>query len=203
MYSTSEAKIFNASEGSNLTAGIHENVTLQSAKLDKSPNKGNAFLEIVFVKDGRTISTTEWEPTRFPGMTDEDMKKKAHRQMGRMLQILECFYPENDPRLQFTGASFTDFANWVVNLLNNADKTTLLRIKAVYNDKGFIGLPTYARYKFIEPMALAEGQTYKVEIIENTDKLVRPVQADQEKTVTNPFTNSPASSTQDSQDLPF
>lgn len=187
MYSTTEAKIFNASEGSNLTAGIHENISLLSAKIEKSPNKGLPFLEVVFNKNGQTVSTTEWEPQRFPGMTDQDMKKKAMRQLGRMLQILECFYDEKDPRLTFNGASFTDFANWVVNLLNTADKSKLLKIKAVYNSKGFIGLPSYARYKFIEPMILPEGKESQVYLIPNVDVLIRPVQADQEQLVSNPF----------------
>lgn len=190
MYNTSEAKIFNAGEGDHLPAGIHENVTLLNARMDRSPIANSPFLEITFTKNGQTVSITEWEPKRFDGMTDDDMKKKAMRQMGRMQQILECFYDEKDPRMSFTGANFVDFSNWVTNLLAVADKTKLLKLKAVYNHKGFIGLPSYARYKFIEPMNLPAGQESQVYLIPNTDILVKPVQADQEKAANNPFADN-------------
>lgn len=196
MYSTSEAKIFNANEGSHFTAGLHENVKVYNARMERSPNKNLPFIEITFEKDGKTFTATEWEPKRFDGMTDKDMKEKTMRQLGRMMQILECFYEENDPRLTFNGANFDEFANWVVELLTQADKSKLVRIKAVYNHKGFISIPSYARYKFIEPMVLPAGKESQVKLIPNVDVLIRPIQADEEQVITNPFAETATTATE-------
>jgi len=84
--------------------------------------------------------------------------------------------------LVFNGSNFTEFANWVVNLLNNADKSILLRVKAIYNNKGYITLPAYAKYTFIEPMILPEGET-SVVVQLNVDNFEKVIVADKEESV--------------------
>lgn len=182
MYSTERANSITSKDVSFLPAGIHENVELLSAKVETSI-QGNTFLEIKFHKNGMGLTQTEWEPTkRSEDISDISLQDKCDKQFKRMLQILECFYTKE--QLVFTGANFKEFAAWVVNMLNAADKSVKLKLKVVYNNKGYTTLPAYSTYTFIEKMDLEDGKTSK--IIELTiDKFVRPVIADVEKPNTN------------------
>ena len=181
MYNSSRAKEIKATNKV-ITAGINENCKLLNAEMKVSPIKGNAFIEIAFEnKEGVRFTQTEWTPTKFEGMSDADLEAKYDTQYARMLQILECFYPED--QLNFNGESFVEFADWLVNLLNNADKSTLLRIKLVYNNKGFITLPSYAKFKFIERMNVEKSQI----ILLDKDQITRPEIADKEVANPNPL----------------
>lgn len=138
-----------------LHAGIHEDVDLMGAKNDKSPN-GNDYIEIQFEKNGAKLSQTEYEPKKFGDESDESLQAKADGQIKRIMQILLCFYPKEV--LSFTGDSFSSFASWVVALLNNAPKTKV-RLKVVYGNTGFTGLPRYNKYTFIEPMTISSADS--------------------------------------------
>lgn len=202
MYSKERAQQITKNDVKFIPAGIHENVALKSARVDKSPN-GNSFIEIVFEKDGATLTQTEWKPSKFGDMTDEQVQKKEDTQFSRMMQILLCFY--KDEELIFNGSTFEDFANHVVDYLNKADKSILLRIKIVYNDKGYTTLPAYAKYTFIEPMELPEGKTSAIAELK-IDNFVKPVVADKEITVDalKPASSVSADTTFNaSNDLPF
>lgn len=202
MYSKERAQQITKNDVKFIPAGIHENVALKSARVDKSPN-GNSFIEIVFEKDGATLTQTEWKPSKFGDMTDEQVQKKEDTQFSRMMQILLCFY--KDEELIFNGSTFEDFANHVVDYLNKADKSILLRVKIVYNDKGYTTLPAYAKYTFIEPMELPEGKTSAIAELK-IDNFVKPVVADKEITVDalKPASSVSADTTFNaSNDLPF
>lgn len=203
MYSKERAVAIAKNDIRFIPVGINENVTLKSAKLDKSPN-GNSYLEIVFEKDGATLSQTEWKPTKFDTMSDEDLQKKVDTQFSRMMQILLCFY--TDEQLIFNGTTFEAFAKEVVDYLNNADKTKLLKVKVIYNNKGYTTLPNYAKYTFIEPMTLEQDK--KSAIVElSIDNFVKPVIADKEPVVTGVASslslNAMGAQTAVSSDLPF
>ena len=203
MYSKERAVAIAKNDIRFIPVGINENVTLKSAKLDKSPN-GNSYLEVVFEKDGATLSQTEWKPTKFDTMSDEDLQKKVDTQFSRMMQILLCFY--TDEQLIFNGTTFEAFAKEVVDYLNNADKTKLLKVKVVYNNKGYTTLPNYAKYTFIEPMTLEQDK--KSAIVElSIDNFVKPVIADKEPVVTGVASslslNAMGAQTAVSSDLPF
>ena len=152
MYSKERAQQIVKNDVKFIPAGIHENVTLKSARVAESPT-GLKFLEIVFEKNGATLTQTEWKPTKFEGMDDSALQKKEDTQFSRMMQILLCWY--SDEQLVFNGTSFEEFSQEVVNYLNNADKSKKLRVKIVYNDKGYTTLPSYARYTFISSLPLA------------------------------------------------
>lgn len=199
IYSTELANKIETIDNSNkyLEAGIHENVSLVSARTEKSIN-GNTFLEIKFEKDGKSLVHTEWESNKFPEMTEEAYQERVSRQVKRVLQILNCFYPKE--ALVFAGATYKEFAEWAANLLNTADKTKLVRVKIVYNNKGYTTLPSYCKFTFIEPMELPEGEKSKITIL-NIDQITRPVVADNEAKETNPLEGTTETSTND--DLPF
>lgn len=183
IYSTELANQIQESKNKYLEAGIHENVKFVSARVDKSIN-GNIFIEFKFEKDEQTMTHTEWESTKKPNESEEDYQARATRQVKRILQILGCFYPKEV--LVFAGSSFNEFANWVVDLLNAANKDILLKVKIVYNNKGYTTLPNYCKFTFIEPMNLPEGQKSKITEL-NIDLFVRPVVADKENKEENPL----------------
>lgn len=178
MYNSSRAKEISTTKV--IAAGINDNCKLVGAELKMSPIQNNAFIEITFnTSDGLKFTHTEWTPTKFEGMSDADLEKKYDTQYARMLQILECFYKEDE--LNFDGESFVEFADWLVDLLNKADKTVGLRVKLVYNNKGYLTMPSYAKFKFIERMDTAVSA---VKILDK-DQIVRPVIADAEPTIVN------------------
>lgn len=182
-----------------IPAGINENVVLKSVKTDKSPN-GNYFLEFTFEKDGATLTHTEWEPKMGNFVTtQEQLEQKTDNQYSRMLQILTCYYPLDI--LNFNGESFKEFAEWIVQLLNAADKNKKLRVKVVYNNKGYTTLPSYAKYTFVEPMELPEGKKSAITQL-NIDQFTKPVVADVEKKEENPFAPQ-VEETKKTDDLPF
>lgn len=199
MYSKERAQQIVKNDVKFIPAGIHENVTLKSARVAESPT-GLKFLEIVFEKNGATLTQTEWKPTKFEGMDDSALQKKEDTQFSRMMQILLCWY--SDEQLVFNGTSFEEFSQEVVNYLNNADKSKKLRVKIVYNDKGYTTLPSYARYTFIEPMVLPEGQTSSITEL-RIDNFTKPVVADTETPVANLTSTSTSSDNADLNGLPF
>ena len=178
MYSKERAQKIEKNDTKYIPAGIQENVALKSARVTTSP-QGNMFLEIVFEKDGATLTQTEWKPTKFGNMTEEDLQKKEDTQFSRMMQILLCFY--KDEELVFNATSFADWAAEIADYLNKADKSKLLRVKIVYNNKGYTTLPTYAKYTFIEPMSVSKEDSAIIEL--GIDKFTRPVVADKEEVV--------------------
>lgn len=199
MYSKERAQQIVKNDVKFIPAGIHENVTLKSARVAESPT-GLKFLEIVFEKNGATLTQTEWKPTKFEGMDDSALQKKEDTQFSRMMQILLCWY--SNEQLVFNGTSFEEFSQEVVNYLNNADKSKKLRVKIVYNDKGYTTLPSYARYTFIEPMVLPEGQTSSITEL-RIDNFTKPVVADTETPVANLTSISTSSDNADPNGLPF
>lgn len=199
MYSKERAQQIVKNDVKFIPAGIHENVTLKSARVAESPT-GLKFLEIIFEKNGATLTQTEWKPTKFEGMDDSALQKKEDTQFSRMMQILLCWY--SDEQLVFNGTSFEEFSQEVVNYLNNADKSKKLRVKIVYNDKGYTTLPSYARYTFIEPMVLPEGQTSSITEL-RIDNFTKPVVADTETPVANLTSTSTSSDNADPNGLPF
>lgn len=203
MYSKERAQNIAKKDVKFIPAGITENVVLDSARVDKSPN-GNSFIEILF-KNGEsaTLTQTEWKPGKINDMTDADVQKKEDTQFSRMMQILLCFY--TDEQLIFNGTTFEEFAKEVVDYLNNADKSKLLRVKIVYNDKGYTTLPSYAKYTFIEPMVLPEGKTSAIVEL-GIDNFTKTVVADREAKVDSLRVGTSTGdyvSTGTSSDLPF
>lgn len=169
-----------------MPAGINENVCIEKVEVKTSPN-GNKMFDITFVNEqGQTAVHTEWEPKMAHWMKDKsDLERNQARQYKKMMQILLCYY--NDEQINFEGESFTEFANWVATMLNAANKSKKLRLKLVYNKDGYTTLPTAVDDAFIEPMELADGESYKVQI-NAKDVIVRPVVADKEVKNDNPFT---------------
>lgn len=166
-----------------MNAGINEGVSIDKVEVKVSPN-GNKMFDITFINEqGQTAVHTEWEPKMAPWMKDKsDLERNQARQFKKMLQILMCYY--TDEQINFEGEDFMSFANYIATMLNAADKTKKLRLKLVYNKDGYTTIPTAVDDIFIEPMNVTES---KIQITAK-DIVVRPVIADKEVTVNNPFT---------------
>lgn len=166
-----------------MPAGINENVTLDKVEVKTSPN-GNKMFDITFINEsGQTAVHTEWEPKMAPWMKDKsDLERNQARQFKKMLQILLCFY--KDEQINFEGEDFMSFANYIATMLNAADKTKKLRLKLVYNKDGYTTIPTTVDDTFVEPMDITESNIK----ITAKDVIVRPIIADKETKNDNPFT---------------
>lgn len=175
MYSNKIATEQLNSSSKYLATGIHDNVLLQSIRIDKSP-AGNQFIEFTFGKDGAIVTHTEWEPSKFNGMTDADLQVKQNNLYNRVKQIMRCYYSE-DVFDNFECNTFNEFITFVKSTLDAAAPTPV-RLKVVYNDKGYTTLPTYSKYKFIEPMSVEKSELKR----EAIDKFERPIVADKETT---------------------
>lgn len=186
-----------------MNAGINENVTLDKVEVKVSPN-GNKMFDITFVNEQNQIAVhTEWEPKMAHWMKDKsDLERNQARQFKKMLQILLCFY--KDEQINFEGEDFMSFANYIATMLNAADKTKKLRLKLVYNKDGYTTIPTAVDDTFIEPMDVTESNIK----ITAKDVVVRPVIADKETKNDNPFTTPEVATatfatSKDSDELPF
>lgn len=163
-------------------AGIYENVRLIGAKSDISKN-GNKFIELSFDVNGTTVRSTEYEPRKEYFGTPVDpaaLQTKQANQYARMVKILKCFY--TDEEINCDCDTFEEFANWIVSMLTGKDDV-LLRVKFVYNDAGYLTLPSYIKFTWIELMSV---EVSKMEIL-GIDRMTK-VKADTEvKTPVDPL----------------
>lgn len=179
MYSTKTATINNTEFNSSyMPVGINENVTLKEVNVNKT-SQGRDFLEIVFENEqGQTATMTEWKNEKNMWIkTDEELQQRDNQQFGRILQVIYCYYPEE--QVNFEGSSFIEMINWVKQTFDavTEKKAYPLRLKVVYDKKGFTKVSSLGT--FVEPMSIEQSQ---IKLWKN-DLLERPVQADIEKPV--------------------
>lgn len=173
VFNTSSAFDIQKKDVKFLDAGIHENVSLERVRHDKSPN-GNEFIEFTFSKDGASMTHTEYAPQKYSDQTEEEFNSKVNKQVSRILQIMEVFYDRS--KLSFQADTFSTFAGWVVALMNGADKSQKVRLKVVYSNTGYTTLPKYAVYTFIESMSVSSEKS-KIKKL-GIDSFIRPAAAD-------------------------
>ena len=203
MYNTNKALQTERKDVAFLSAGIHENVALLNVRSEKSQN-GNNFIEFKFTKDGSTLSHTEYEPKKFGTMTDAELTEKADKQAARILQIMGAFFTK-EQLSNFEANTFTEFGEWVTRLMAVADKSKLVRLKAVYNNS-FVGLPKYNKYTFIEPMTIERDKSMIREL--TIDTFIKPESGDVEEQSTSAAStfasqSTNLSNTSNTSDLPF
>ena len=201
MYSTKTATINNEEFSSSyMPVGINENITLKEVNVNKTP-QGRDFLEIIFENEqGQTATMTEWKNEKNMWITtDEDLQRRDNQQFGRILQVIYCYYPEE--QVNFEGSSFAEMINWVKQTFDavTEKKAYPLRLKVVYDKKGFTKVSSLGT--FVEPMGVEESQ---IKLWKN-DLLERPIVADREPAA-DPLSVTAAPVTETStgaDDLPF
>lgn len=198
MYNTNTA-ITNNDEfvSSYMPAGINENVFLKSVEAKKSPT-GKDFLEITFENnEGQTAQMSEWKNEKSIWVkTDEDLQRRDNMQFGRIMQIINCYFPKIEGEFN----TFKEMIDWVQSTLTPMIATKkALRLKVVYDKNNYTQVSKNGI--FVEPMDKAETEIKKFA----RDNFERQVVADVE-TSTDPLaTTSTVDSTQVSggDDLPF
>lgn len=198
MYNTNTA-ITNNDEfvSSYMPAGINENVFLKSVEAKKSPT-GKDFLEITFENnEGQTAQMSEWKNEKSMWIkTDEDLQRRDNMQFGRIMQIINCYFPKIEGEFN----TFKEMIDWVQSTLTPMVATKkALRLKVVYDKNNYTQVSKNGI--FVEPMDKAETEIKKFA----RDNFERQVVADVE-TSTDPLaTTSTVDSTQASggDDLPF
>lgn len=173
MYSTKTATTNNNEFNSSyMPVGINENVTLKEVNVSKTPN-GRDFLEIIFENEqGQTATMTEWKNEKNMWIkTDEDLQNRDNQQFGRILQVIDAC---NGTHGEFEGSSFVEMINWVKQQLEVIQQATPLRLKVVYDKKGYTKVSSLGI--FVEPMSVEQSQ---IKLFKN-DLLERPIQADKE-----------------------
>lgn len=199
MFNTKSAVITNTeSNGNYMPAGINENVHLKEVKVNVSPT-GLDFLEIVFEnKDDQTVSMSEWQNKKgLYTKTDEDLQRADDRQFGRLIQIINCFYPTiEDVELN----SFKEMITWVKNKLDPMIATQKeLRLKAVFDKNNYVTVSKNGI--FVEPMTVDEKDSQIKKF--SRDNFERTIVADSE-TSNDPLTGESTPDTgKGADDLPF
>lgn len=202
MYSTKTATTNNNEFNSSyMPVGINENVTLKEVNVKKT-DQGRDFLEIIFENtQGQTATLTEWKNEKNQWIvTDEDLQRRDNQQFGRILQVIDAV---NGQHADFEGNSFVEMINWVKTQLNLSNIGNQVRLKVVYDKKGYTKVSSLG--VFVEPMNVPEEQS-QIKLWKN-DLLERPVQADVEKPV-DPLAvgipdSAPVTETTGADDLPF
>lgn len=200
MYSSQRANEKYASfESTRFTAGIHENVLLTGIEKKTSPGGNNMIAFTFTMQDGnvlRQVEVSEWEPKGSQFQTIEDA---ADKNFKKIQQILLAYFPDKES-LTFDGNSFNEFCDWVINTYNGVDKSTLLRLKLVYDKSGWLKIPNHGYYdQFIEAMSVSESKIKKID----KDIFEKPIIADTEKNNPNPITVVDGTLSATSDDLPF
>ena len=198
MYSTSTAVTNNnESNSSYMPVGINENVFLKSIEAKKSPN-GHDFLEIIFENnEGKTATMTEWKNEKSMWVkTDEDLQRRDNLQFGRIMQIINCYFPKIEGEFN----TFKEMIDWVQATLSPMVATKkALRLKVVYDKNNYTQVSKNGI--FVEPMDKEETEIKKF----SRDSFERQVVADVEKS-TDPLasaTNADSTQASGSDDLPF
>lgn len=179
-----------------IEAGIHENIKLDGVRAEKSQN-GSNFIEFKFSNEfGSSFTHTEWESTPRPTDTQEQIDSRNNNQLSRILQLM-LVYVSREELLSGVGQlnGFESMSQWVKTTLDRTNQGNKMRIKVVYNDRGFTTLPKYAKYTFIESMNVPVTDT-KIKKL-GIDLFDRPiVVADKESMlVTSPFAGNAVSTT--------
>lgn len=198
MYNTNTA-ITNNDEfvSSYMPAGINENVFLKSVEAKKSPT-GKDFLEITFENnEGQTAQMSEWKNEKSMWIkTDEDLQRRDNMQFGRIMQIINCYFPKIEGEFN----TFKEMIDWVQSTLTPMVATKkALRLKVVYDKNNYTQVSKNGI--FVEPMDKAETEIKKFA----RDNFERQVVADVETSADPLATTSTVDSTQVSggDDLPF
>lgn len=174
MYNTKTA-VINSEEfvSDYMPVGINDNVTIKEVNVRKSPTDKD-FLEIIFEnKAGQTVSMSEWKNEKNMWIkTDEDLQKRDNAQFGRLMQIINCYYPTIE---DVTLNTFKEMIDWIKSKLDPMIATKKdLRLKVVYDKRGYTTVSSNGI--FVEPMATEPSQIKKFA----RDLFERPVQADNE-----------------------
>lgn len=215
-YSVDESTKTAQNKSTWIQPGIHEDLKLVDVKYETTKN-GNEYLAFYVENEhGDKVGNTEW-PVKFsiPFEQMDAEKKKVfvdilENQKSKIKQIVEVFFTEEQLKAKpyiFQVNSFKEFAEKTIEFLGEAFKDQTIRLKVVFDKKGYTTFGQNAGHVFIENMSIAKEDS-KIRI-QPSDKMERPAVKDTEHNEQPPLelveestvnTTAPAASTDD---LPF
>jgi hypothetical protein len=205
LYNTNETTKTAANKTTWLQPGIHNDLKLVDVKYDVSKN-GKEFLAFyVENAQGDTVSCTEWpfNPKKPFEEMDATEKETAisiiENQKSKVKQIVEVF----KPNFNITADSFKDFAEKTVAFLADSYRNVPIRIKVVYDKRGWTTFGQSSKTVFIEKMTVSDADS-KIRILQS-DRMTRPAQPEDESKETNPVdvVDTPITPATTEDDLPF
>ena len=136
-----------------------------------TPSVGNEFWDVKLKDEkGNEYNMREYDVDT----TREYWEKKQASQLKRLKHLLSKFVPEGTDLPQ--AKTFPELWKAVQTLLMQSQcNTKPMRLKLVYNDKGYLTTPAYVPY--LEPMTVA-GEQSKLKLNANFDTLIRPQKDD-------------------------
>jgi hypothetical protein len=189
-------------------AGIQDNLKLVDVQFKTVERTGNQFLAFYFEdKLGNPLSYTEWPPKPSKPIEAMSLEEKSKYlefyigwPMGRLRQILEVFKGEIDyDKTPIEGNTFKEIVEKFIAVLGDSYKDKLVRVKVVYDNKGYTTLPKNPKFTFIEDMSVSKEDS-KIQVLPG-DLFERPAKGDVEKQDTIPSAFSSNNTKTD--DIPF
>lgn len=188
-----------------IDTGIQGGLEL-SHKVEVSDNGNPFIEFAYSLTDGRTVTRTEWEvrPLRpfeelsskmqytLKKMVESEsgdakdvhtteqaaelyVKQKRRAQMQRLIEVASLFTPKEE-LLGRNFSSYYDFISFISQSIGNKCKGVKLRVKLVYNFRGFVDTPDYVRAgdPWIEREDEVSLEDSRIKINEGKDVLKRP-----------------------------
>jgi hypothetical protein len=183
--------------------GIHENVTMKSIEIGKSPNSGSEFMEFRFEKeDGAYQLQRVWAPNldNLRVNDGETEAEAAQREVNGKLQhiqhVLDTYLPSNQSTI--VAGSYSEFCDIAKRRLDPAIKDVTLRIKLLMDSEGqYVQFPRFTPY--IEKQV--EGQSSRL-FITDWEKQNRMTKAEPKSETNGAIIGGPTNN-DTSSDLPF
>tara|TARA_R100000458_G_scaffold59907_1_gene72610 strand:+ start:1351 stop:1926 length:576 start_codon:yes stop_codon:yes gene_type:complete len=155
MYTINQSLNVNETAGSTpIAVGINENCLLKGLT-KKTDKNGNAYLSIQFTDaNGNELNHNEFDinPQYVTPKEGESKEDAVARRVNNMLIRIKHICTQFVPKDQFSvsGNNFGELCDGIVALMANANTSTPVRLKVVYDYKDYSSLPNYT--PFIEPM---------------------------------------------------
>lgn len=210
LYNVDKSTVTATDNSTFIDAGIHEDIVMVDVRYATTVN-GNEFLAFYFEnKQGDKLSHTEW-PVKLSrpleAMSQEEKDKYLgiiESQKSRIKQIVEVFYSEEELEkrpYEIEANSFKEFAEKTITFLGKVYEDKPVRVKVLYDYKGYTALPNRSRFTFIEPMSVSKEDS-KIRILSG-DVIERP-KKDKDQLEDNPVESSAPKGTSDKDDeMPF
>ncbi len=201
-YVIDDSVLNSSTEKTWIDAGINSDIEL-SHKVEITEN-GNAFFEYAYSnKHGKKVTRTEWEmkPLRpyaeltpklqatLDKMVASDkndtttvqeaaelfIAQKKRGQMQRIIEVASLFVPKKE-LLGFQGDTFLEFIRFISESIGDKSKGVKLRVKFVFNYRGFVDTPDYVRAgdPWIEREDEVPTEKSLIKINAGKDQLTRP-----------------------------
>ena len=164
-----------------------DNVRITEFKIDKNDKGGNYFDIVLQDENGNTTNLREYEPDA----TRSDFESKKKSQLTRLKHLVTKYTPEGTQLPQAN--TFPELWAGVRDLLGqNNCRSTPMRLKLVFNDKGYLTVPKYVPY--LESMTVPKTES-KLKLDRGFDNLI--------KSKPDTMKSSSAEQAGDTDELPF